>query len=608
MFNNIIYLIVVLLVYNTAPAEGRVEQPAVFALLAHVLGWVAFAVYCRGASRRAVGRAAGTPSGRWAGAYQRLVMQLSILAVVLFALDVHLLHLRHWLQFIPGAAVLSVIPGAAALALFFLYLATVWFFASPVYALAYGSVENRRAFIAGNLRLNAPIVFPWIALTLLFDLIALTPWAGPGTFLDRTEGQMILIGVFLLILMTFMPRLIQTWWGCSPFPRTGKVRELERFFSEHGFRYRGILRWPLFEGRMITAGIMGIVPRYRYILVTDGLMDLLSVEELEAVMAHEMGHARYKHLLFYVLFFLGFMVISFGLFDLLYYLLATRPVFVEALESGSPTAVRLFYLSLSLPVLLAMLVYFRFLMGFFMRHFERQADLFAAETMGTPDPVIRSLERIALAGGKIRDLPSWHHFSIRERVDCLERARSEPALPKRQNRFVGLSFAVYLSAIVGFGWLLNFSDVKDEMAYRFLQSALSRQLEESPNNALLYRNLAMIHHQLGEHRKAVAAYETALSIQPDSPAALNNLAWILLTAPEKDLRDPQRALSLARRAVSLQRNAPFLDTLAEAYHQTGDRDRAVRAIEEALDLARDRRSYYEDQRDKFRKNTPSAQP
>ncbi|MCF8063343.1 MAG: M48 family metalloprotease, partial [Deltaproteobacteria bacterium] len=516
MFNNIIYLIVVLLVYNTAPTEGRVGQPAAFAFLFHVLGWIAFALYCRRVSRQTTLRAAGEPpSGRRAEAYQRLVIQLSILAVVLFALNVHLLHLRYWLQLIPGAAVLSVIPGAAALALFFLYLATIWFFVSPVYAVAYGAAGNRRAFIAGNLRLNAPIVFPWIGLTLLFDLIALTPWAGRGAFLDRTEGQMLLIAAFLVILMTFMPRLIQTWWGCRPFPRTEKVQALERFFSERGFRYRGLLRWPLFEGRMITAGIMGIIPRYRYILVTDGLMNLLSVEELKAVMAHEMGHARYKHLLLYVLFFLGFMVISFGLFDLLYYILASRPLFVEALESGSPASLRLFYLSLSIPVLLAMLIYFRFLMGFFMRHFERQADLFAADTMGGAGPVIRSLERIALAGGRIRDLPSWHHFSIRERVECLERSASEPGLIKRQNRFVGVCFAVYLSLIVGFGWLLNFSDMKQNMAYRFLGKALSRQLEEAPDNALLHRNLAMIHHHLGEYREAVTAYERALAIRPD---------------------------------------------------------------------------------------------
>jgi hypothetical protein len=63
---------------------------------------------------------------------------------------------------------------------------------------------------------------------------------------------------------------------------------------------------------------MGIVPRYRYILVTDALMSALSTEELESVLAHEMGHARYFHLLFYVLFFVGFMVISFRSVGCLY--------------------------------------------------------------------------------------------------------------------------------------------------------------------------------------------------------------------------------------------------------------------------------------------------
>jgi len=67
---------------------------------------------------------------------------------------------------------------------------------------------------------------------------------------------------------------------------------------------------------MMTAGIMGIVPRYRYILVTDSLLETLSLEELKAVLAHEMGHAKYRHLLFYILFFVGYMVLSFGLSDL----------------------------------------------------------------------------------------------------------------------------------------------------------------------------------------------------------------------------------------------------------------------------------------------------
>ena len=600
MFNNIIYLIIVLLIFNVSFPEAHVEESGGYALLMHVLGWCAFALYCRLAFRvlmRRMASARGEAKGP--ARYQGLVMRLSILAVFLFALDVHFFHLRYWLQFLPGAKTFSVIPGVLAVGVFFAYLVTVWYFAYPAYAYAYGSVGGRRSFILGNLRMNLPILFPWLGLTLLYDLIALTPWGEPGRFLNSTEGQMAFFTGFLLVLMTIMPRLVQTWWGCRPFPRTETVRELEAFLRDHGLRYRALLRWPLFEGRMLTAGIMGIVPRYRYILVTDGLMELLSVEELKAVLAHEMGHARYRHLLFYLLFFLGYIVLSFGLFDVFFYVFASQPVFVEALESGGTEAGNLFYLSLAIPILITLLVYFRFVMGFFMRNFERQADLFAMVTMGHPGPVIRSLERIALASGNIRDLPSWHHFSIRQRVDCLMRAASDRGAVKRHNRFVAVSFLVYLACMGGLGWLLNFSDVKQNIAYRFMSKALSRQIEKKPDNALLYRNLATIYHHLGEHAQAKAAYEKALAIQPAQPSVLNNLAWLLVTAPDSSLRDPVRGLHLARLAVSMERAPAFLDTLAEAYYVNEDPRRAVELIEEALSKAQDRREYYASQRKKF---------
>lgn len=600
MFNNIIYLIIVLLIFNVSFPEAHVEESGGYALLMHVLGWCAFALYCRLSFRILMRRMASARSeAKGPARYQGLVMRLSILAVLLFALDVHFFHLRYWLQFLPAAKTFSVIPGVLAVGIFFAYLVTLWYFAHPAYAYAYGSVGGRRSFILGNLRMNLPILFPWLGLTLLYDLIALTPWGKPGRFLNSTEGQMAFFTGFLLVLMTIMPRLVQVWWGCRPFPRTETVRELEAFLREHGLRYRALLRWPLFEGRMLTAGIMGIVPRYRYILITDGLMELLSLEELKAVLAHEMGHARYRHLLFYLLFFLGYIVLSFGLFDVFFYVFASQPVFVEALESGGTEAGNLFYLCLGSAILITLLVYFRFIMGFFMRNFERQADLFAMVTMGHPGPVIRSLERIALASGNIRDLPSWHHFSIRQRVDCLMRAGSDRGAVKRHNRFVAVSFIMYLACMAGLVWLLNFSDAKQDMTYRLVGKALSRQIEKKPDNALLYRNLATIYHHLGEHAQAKQAYEKALAIQPAQPSVLNNLAWLLVTSPDPSVRDPVRALRLALQAVSLKRAPAFLDTLAEAYYANGHPHQAVKLIEEALSKAQDRREYYVSQRKKF---------
>jgi hypothetical protein len=51
------------------------------------------------------------------------------------------------------------------------------------------------------------------------------------------------------------------------------------------------------------------------------------------------------------------------------------------------------------------------------------------------------------------------------------------------------------------------------------------------------------------------------------------LAWLLLTAEETRLRDPQRVLKLALKAVELNdgNHANDLDTLARAYLKLGDR-------------------------------------
>ena len=89
---------------------------------------------------------------------------------------------------------------------------------------------------------------------------------------------------------------------------------------------------------MMTAGIMGILAKFRYILVTDALMDVLSLDELKAVLAHEMGHAKYRHLLFYILFFVGYMAISFGLSDFFMYLFYLYPGFSGFLAGGETSS------------------------------------------------------------------------------------------------------------------------------------------------------------------------------------------------------------------------------------------------------------------------------
>ncbi|MBW2064130.1 MAG: M48 family metalloprotease [Deltaproteobacteria bacterium] len=602
MFNNIIYFIIVLLIYNINIPVAKPDESLAHAVSMFLSTWILFALYCRWLFQRLV--RSGTDQEQkgefgFSRTYQSHVLKLSIVAIILFALDVYLLDLKSWIQSMPGLRYFSVAQGLLGVCIFILYLVTIWYFAQPAYRVAFQTDVKRNSFILSNLKLNLPILFPWAVLTLIYDLLGLTPLSRPESLLNRPLGQVVFFGTFLVILVIFMPRFIQSWWSCTPLEGSVKVRELREFLKLVGFRYRDILRWPIFEGRMMTAGIMGIVPRYRYILVTDALLDMLDVDELKAVLAHEVGHAKYRHMLFYVLFFIGFMVLFPGLFDLSYYFFAAQPLFLSLFSKGRSEATNLFYIAVSLPILFSMFVYFRYVMGFFMRHFERQADMHSAILMGNPEYTISSLEKIAHLSGRIRDLPSWHHFSIGERIDYLRRLQRQPGLKGRHNRFLVTSLAIYLAGIVILGYSLNFSPLKQKITEQLVIKGLKQRLIEDSTNVALYRNLAMIYHQTGKYEEAIEAYEKALALDENQPVLLNNLAWLLVTAPDERIRQKERALVLAKKAVRLNRSPVFLDTLAEAYYANGLVEEAIRTIDEAISLAPEGVEYYEKQREKF---------
>ena len=203
MFNNIIYFIIVLLIFNISYPDNGHGKSLTFSLVMLFMCWAVFLFYCKlGFARLAYryGKDGGAGS-RLTNGYHSLVFRLSVLAVFLFSLDVYLFHLKYWLQAIPGVRQFSVLQGIFALTLFLFYLATIWYYSHPIYKLAYQTRIKRQSFIISNIKLNFPILFPWLILSLVFDLISLSPWSGPETFLNRTEGQMI----FLPYLIIFIP-------------------------------------------------------------------------------------------------------------------------------------------------------------------------------------------------------------------------------------------------------------------------------------------------------------------------------------------------------------------------------------------------------------------
>ena len=67
---------------------------------------------------------------------------------------------------------------------------------------------------------------------------------------------------------------------------------------------------------------------------------------------------------------------------------------------------------------------------------------------------------------------------------------------------------------------------------------------------------------------------------------LNNLAWVLATSPDDELRDGKRAIELAKPAceVTEYKQAHILSTLAASYAESGDFDTAVEWSKKAVDV------------------------
>jgi tetratricopeptide (TPR) repeat protein len=117
--------------------------------------------------------------------------------------------------------------------------------------------------------------------------------------------------------------------------------------------------------------------------------------------------------------------------------------------------------------------------------------------------------------------------------------------------------------------------------------------------------------QKGLLREAATHYEVALQSEPDSPVALNNLAWLLSAGPDDSLRNGARAVELARNLnrVSKQNNPFFIRTLAAAYAEAGQFDAAVKTAQGAAELANaqgqhDLAVQIQDETDLYRRHLP----
>ena len=110
-------------------------------------------------------------------------------------------------------------------------------------------------------------------------------------------------------------------------------------------------------------------------------------------------------------------------------------------------------------------------------------------------------------------------------------------------------------------------------------------LHVDPRRARAHLGIGTILHEKLRFDEAAAQWATAFAVAPVDPWLRNEIAWLLANSPEPALRDPKRAVKLAKAAVRFNEKAGQLrSTLGAALFREGRYEIAVKALEKAVQL------------------------
>ena len=294
-------------------------------------------------------------------------------------------------------------------------------------------MPSRAAYVLSALRHHAAmILLPVMAIAAWNELIerGSRSYDAPG-WLPLLGLQVVGMGVGL----TLMPAVLRRVWDTVRLG-PGPLRDvLERMCHEHRVRVRELLVWRT-HGTMLNGAVMGLIGPLRYIMLTDALLESLSGSEVEAVMAHELGHVRRRHMVWLGIAGLGSIMLA-GIAAQV-----TLGRFVPGWEQRPWAQGAAFLPAMTLGLLV---------FGVVSRRFEWQADAFAAQhlsgyrlngpvvaiTAEAAGTMVGALAAVARLNHIPRQRFTFRHGSIASRQERLLALVGQPANQLKPDRQAG---------------------------------------------------------------------------------------------------------------------------------------------------------------------------
>src|SRR4051812_10898153 len=162
-------------------------------------------------------------------------------------------------------------------------------------------VANLGRFLTLKVRQSLGLVLPGVLVFSLGQDLARQQW--PDWF-DTNWAPLVGMASMGLIVLVLSPLFVRLAWPTHPLPPGPLRTRLEHLATRYGFRCTDILVWDT-GNVLVNAGVTGTLPWFRYVLLTDALVEGLNPLEVVAVFGHEIGHIAHRHLYFFGFFFVG---------------------------------------------------------------------------------------------------------------------------------------------------------------------------------------------------------------------------------------------------------------------------------------------------------------
>jgi len=232
----------------------------------------------------------------------------------------------------------------------------------------------------------------------------------------------VFVGLFLLMAQLAPVVLFPLFYKFEPLNNDSLRERLTRLGERAGTRVRGVYEWKLSEkSKKANAALMGMGSTRRIILA-DTLLENYSEDEIEAVLAHELGHHVRRHIVKGILTqvvvtFFGFWLTN----EVLRYAIANDwfPVLDPRLYD---------FANLPLIILVATVLGFLLMpaLNAISRQHEREADRYAWENIAAVGPFVTAMQKLAdqnLSERTPSRFVEWFfesHPSIQKRITAAE--------------------------------------------------------------------------------------------------------------------------------------------------------------------------------------------